>query len=425
MKRVNKKVFNNAIGESYSLTELDCGLKIYVLEKPEYNSSFALFGTKYGSIDTYFSLENGETITVPEGIAHFLEHKLFESEDGDAFSRFAQTGASANAFTSFDRTCYIFSCSERFYDNLNILLDFVQHPYFTEQNVQKEQGIIGQEIRMYDDNPNWCVFFNLLKGLYTSHPVRIDIAGTVESISDITPKLLYDCYNTFYDLSNMFLCIAGNVDTEKITEIVQKNLFNAKGKKARKEDFCEPKEVNSKYTESFLEVAMPLFSLGYKLDPDIINNSLKKRVSMGVALEILAGDSSELSKSLTERELINEEFETELFFGSGYSAVIFSGESCDPKKIADEIKKEISRLINCGFDTNLFEAVKRAMYGDTVRRFNNTEAIAMQLAECAMQNTDLFEELEIIRKISYDDVTECLKLLKEEFSSLSVVYPKK
>ena len=203
---MKKEIFKSDIGESYVLAELDSGLKVYILEKPQYNTSYAIFGTKYGSIDTCFSV-NGEEVCVPEGIAHFLEHKLFESEDGDAFTKYAETGAYANAFTSFDKTCYIFSCSDRFYDNLKILLNFVQSPYFTAETVAKEQGIIGQEIRMYDDSPSWRVMFNMLEGMFHSHPVKTDIAGTVESIAKITDQTLYDCYNRFYDLSNMFIIL--------------------------------------------------------------------------------------------------------------------------------------------------------------------------------------------------------------------------
>ena len=212
---MTRQVFESEIGESYIKAVHPSGLKIYILEKPQYNSAYAVFGTKYGSIDTCFTV-NGEETRVPEGIAHFLEHKLFESEDGDAFTKYAATGAYANAYTSFDRTCYLFSCSDRFYDNLGILLDFVQSPYFTEQTVAKEQGIIGQEIRMYDDSPEWRVMFNMLMNMYHRHPVRIDIAGTVESIAEINADLLYKCYNTFYNPSNMFVCIAGNVNAEKV-----------------------------------------------------------------------------------------------------------------------------------------------------------------------------------------------------------------
>lgn len=213
------------------LYEIDhkSGLKIFVMPKENYKSTYAVIGTKYGSIDTCFKRSDKADFTrVPEGIAHFLEHKLFESEELDAFTRYAETGASANAYTSFDKTCYLFQCSDRFEDSLRILLDFVTHPYFTKETVEKEQGIIGQEITMYYDVPGWMGTFNLLRCLYKNHPVRIDIAGTVESISQITDKLLYDCYNTFYNLNNMALAVVGNVDPERVVKICDEMLENQK-----------------------------------------------------------------------------------------------------------------------------------------------------------------------------------------------------
>ena len=205
------EIKSDILNEKYYKINHPSGLTVYVLPKENYSSAYAVFGTKYGSIDTRFKRSDSDKWTeVPEGIAHFLEHKLFESEDLDAFERYAKTGASANAYTSFDKTCYLFQCSSNFKENLKILLDFVQNPYFTPQTVQKEQGIIGQEITMYYDVPGWMSTFNLLRCLYKNHPVRIDIAGTVDSIAQITDKLLYDCYNTFYNLHNMALVVVGN-----------------------------------------------------------------------------------------------------------------------------------------------------------------------------------------------------------------------
>ncbi len=420
---MEKKVFNSPIGESYSLYTYPSGFKVYLLNKPTYNSSYAIFGTKYGSIDNCFSVDGADLTSVPAGIAHFLEHKLFEGEDGDAFSKFAKTGASANAFTSFDRTCYLFSCSEKFYENLNILLDFVQSPYFTEQTVNKEQGIIGQEIRMYDDNPNWCVFFNVLKALYKNHPVRIDIAGTTDSISEITPKLLYDCYNTFYDLSNMFLCIAGNFNEEKVMETVNKIGVKDTAKVINRDFPIEPITVNEKYVETKHSVSMPLFNIGYKLSAKK-PLTLKEKILYSAALEILFGECSLLNKQLTDKELINDAFDSELLSGNGYAAVIVSGESKDPGEVQKEINAQILNVLNNGFEENLLFAVKRAMYADAVRRFDSTEAVVMQMVESAVCEFNMFEELEIIKNISYYDIIECIKNLREEYSSLSVVTQK-
>ena len=210
-------------GDSIFVEDHASGLKIMVYPKPGYRSAYAVFGTRYGSVNTRFKAD-GELVSVPDGIAHFLEHKMFESEEGDAFAKYAKTGASANAFTSFDQTCYLFSCTENFEKSFEILLDLVQSPYFTEQTVQKEQGIIGQEIRMYDDSPDWRVMVNLLNALYHNHPVKIDIAGTVESIAEITAEKLYQCYRAYYNLHNMVLCVAGNVDPGEVVKIADRKL---------------------------------------------------------------------------------------------------------------------------------------------------------------------------------------------------------
>lgn len=419
---MQKQVFESEIGESYIKAVHPSGLKIYILEKPQYNSAYAVFGTKYGSIDTCFSV-NGEKTQVPEGIAHFLEHKLFESEDGDAFTKYAATGAYANAYTSFDRTCYLFSCSDRFYDNLGILLDFVQSPYFTAETVQKEQGIIGQEIRMYDDNPEWRVMFNMLLAMYKKHPVRIDIAGTVESIAEIDDKLLYKCYNTFYNPSNMFICIAGNVNSEKVLSQINGAVKTNDPIEIERIGCDEPDEVSESYVEQKLEVAQPIFCFGYKEAMDKPERTVKEKVCTSLLLEIIAGDSSPLYKKLINEGLINDEFSFEYFTGNGYSSVIFEGESMDPKKVTEEIKSEVERLKADGIDKKLFSAVRCGMYGEAVRSFNSVENIATQLVGCAMSDSGLFDELKYLKSVTPDDIYKRLSLLENDKTVLSVVIP--
>lgn len=420
---MNKQTFESDIGESYVKAVHPSGLQIFILEKPLYNSCYAVFGTKYGSIDTCFTVDGVET-RVPEGIAHFLEHKLFESEEGDAFTRYAETGAYANAYTSFDRTCYLFSCSERFYENLAILLDFVQSPYFTAQTVQKEQGIIGQEIKMYEDSPAWRVMFNMLGGMYHNHPVRIDIAGTVESISQIDDKLLYKCYNTFYNPSNMFICVAGNVDTEKVLRQINEGIKDSNPVEILRGSVCEPDGVKDRYVEQKLAVALPMFCFGYKETVQKPKRSLKEKICTEMLLEILAGNASPLYERLINEGLINDQFGAEYFNGYGYSAVLFEGESVDPERVSEEIKAEITHLKEHGFDKKLFASVQRAMYGDALRRFNSVDGIAMQMVDCAMNDTGLFDELKYLRSITADDLLKRLELLDNEKTVLSVIIPK-
>ncbi|MDR3551883.1 MAG: pitrilysin family protein, partial [Clostridia bacterium] len=285
----------------------ETGAEIYIEPKHGYASNYAIFGTRYGSIDNLFSL-NGELIAVPEGIAHFLEHKLFESEDGDAFQRYARTGANANAYTSFDRTCYLFSCTEHFSESLEILLDFVQKPYFTEKTVQKEQGIIGQEIGMYLDDPNWRVFFNLLGALYHDHPVRIDIAGTQQSISEITADLLYKCYHAFYNLNNMVLCVSGDLEPEAVLETADRLLIKAPPMQAKAVFKDEPSTIVTSRVEQRLSVSVPLFHIGFKESPSQGKALARSEAINGILLEIVGGDASALYRRLYDGGIINASF---------------------------------------------------------------------------------------------------------------------
>ena len=418
-----KFIKNDLLSDGYYEINHDSGLKIFVMEKPEYTGAFAMFGTKYGSIDTCFKLKNEKDFTcVPEGIAHFLEHKLFESEELDAFELFAKTGANANAFTSFDRTCYIFSCSSNFEKSLEILLDFVKKPYFTEQTVQKEQGIIGQEIRMYQDDPDWQTLFNLLRGLYSKNPVRIDIAGTIESIAEINADLLYGCYNTFYNLSNMALAVAGNVKKEDVLKIADRVL-----KKEEKVEFEqiipeEDKAVVTDYTEEKLGVDVTKFALGFKENLSSPLRKPKELVSVNLALGIIAGKVSPLYCKMLEEGLINQSFGTEYFTGRGFSVPIFTGESNDPKKVRDEIIGEIKRLRKEGISDDDFETVRKRLYGLEVLGFNETENLANALVDSYFNGFGLFDTLEVYKSITKKDIEETLKThFDENNCCLSVV----
>lgn len=421
---MNKTIFEKKeIGEQYIYAEHESGLSIYICPKPAYSSTYAMFGTKYGSIDTKFRVDGGEEITVPEGIAHFLEHKLFESEDGDAFSRYAKTGASANAYTSFDRTCYLFSCSDKFEENFDILLDFVQSPYFTKETVDKEQGIIGQEIRMYDDSPGWRVLFNLLQAMYENHPVRIDIAGTVESIAQISDKLLYQCYNAFYNLNNMFICVAGNVDPDAVLAQVERALKNTRKVQVERGSFNEPDGVKTDFVSQQFEVAVPLFTIGFKEKIDTPERSLKEILTTEVLLDMLIGPTSLLYERLIDSGLINANFDTEYFNGHGYAVPMFSGESFDAKAVARQIKAELARFKSEGLDKQLFENVRKSKYGHAVMQFNSVESIAGGLVEAAMQKNGLFDDLDILREMTVEDVEKRLEIFRDDNMVLSLIEP--
>ncbi len=421
-----KIVESSALGEKYYEIDHKSGLKIFVMPKENYKSTYAVFGTKYGSIDTRFKRSDSDEFTVvPEGIAHFLEHKLFESEELDAFTRYAETGASANAYTSFDKTCYLFQCSDRFEDSLRILLDFVTHPYFTKETVEKEQGIIGQEITMYYDVAGWMSTFNLLRCLYKNHPVRIDIAGTVESISEITDKLLYDCYNTFYNLHNMALVVVGNADADRIVAICDECLEKAENVSVERSFEDEPRDIVKSYDEYHLAMSVPVFSFGYKEKCETPERTLKEIVETNILLEVLIGESSPLYSSLIEKGLINSQFSKEYFVGYGYEAIMFDGESTNPQAVADEIKREIARLKKDGIDDELFETVRRNLYGKEIMQYNDIDAVANGMISCYFSDYGIFDTMDIYKNVTKADIEKRLfEVMDEKYSALSVVKSK-
>lgn len=408
-------------GDSYYKVEHPSGLTIFVYPKEGYTSSYAIFGTRYGSINTKFSVNGGDIITVPDGIAHYLEHKLFESEEGDAFVRYAKTGANANAYTSFEKTCYLFSCTDKFDESLEILLDFVQDPYFTAQTVAKEQGIIGQEIKMYDDSPDWRVMFNMLEGMYHNHPVKIDIAGTVETIAEITAEKLYEVYNVFYNLNNMILCVAGNVTVDGVLKVADKMLKPCEKKEIKNYFETEPYEIKEPYVEQTFPVSMPLFNLGFKEKADKPLNE-KQLACTDILLSALASNTSILYRNLMDSNLINSSFSYELFEGPGYCSVIFGGESRAPKQAAEMIKQYISDIKKNGIDKEDFEIARKSVYGDSVSSLNSVSAISNSIIDYAMQGNEIFAYINAVANAKLEDINARLaEMLNVDNCTLSVV----
>lgn len=420
---MEKKILKSKTGDSCLYVKHPSGLDIYICEMEGFSTVEALFGTKYGSINTMFKTnQDTEYTTVPEGIAHFLEHKLFENEDCDVFELYAKTGASANAFTSFDKTCYLFSCSKNYLESLEILLKFVQAPYFTAESVAKEQGIIGQEIQMVNDNPDWRVFFNLLRCLYENHPVKIDIAGTIESIAQIDADLLYKCYNTFYNLNNMVLSIAGNIKADEVLEICDKYLKPCEDKGL---ETVFPEESDNIVKSEIFEtqpVGVPIFNIGYKCTPQSGYKLCEESFKSDICASLLADTSSEFYQNLLSAGIINSTFGFETFCGDGYFSLIFSGESNQPDVVRDKIIAEIERIKSEGADKQLFNRIKKSIYGRLVRQLNNVEAVANIMLNSSMNGVSPYDELEILSAMTYDDVINFMKSeLFTEKLAMSVV----
>lgn len=424
MKPRVETITSSQVGDSYYRIQHPTGLTILLYPKERCSTAYAMFGTRYGSIDNCFQRgDESQPELVPEGIAHYLEHKLFESEEGDAFDRFSKTGASANAFTSFDSTNYLFSSTGQIYESLEILLDFVQSPYFTEETVRKEQGIIGQEIKMYDDDPQWRVMFNYLRAMYHAHPIRQDIAGTVESIAQITPDHLYRCYRTFYNLHNMAFVLAGSFDVDRVCQLLDQMLKPCDPVTVRRVFPEEPATVARPRVEEALSVALPLFQFGYKL-PGTAPRGEKDLAAAEVLLEVLASEASPLFRRLLDSGLVNESsFASEFFEGEGYATLMFGGESNDPEAVAAAITEELLRLRQEGIDPAAFERSRRSLYGQNLAALNSTASIANAILSLTFKGRELFSYIHALAGITVADVEQFLAGLPLEQQVLSIVKP--
>lgn len=416
-----EKINGKIIGETCLKYVHPSGTEIYMLPMEGYSTVTAQFSAKFGSQDNSFRVGDGEFVKIPDGTAHYLEHKLFESEEKDAFSLFAQTGASCNAGTSFDYTQYYFSCADRFSENLEILLDFVANPYFTEENVEKERGIIAQEITMYRDNPSWRVFTNLLEALYEKNPVRLDIAGTVESIAQITPKTLYDCYNAFYNPANMFLCVAGNFDPEDVCRACEEKLRAAVPQNVETMPFDEPYAVAKKFTRLSMPVAKPIFELGFKRNAVSGMDEIEDYIYFNILFDMIFGESSEFYEKMREKGLLNDEWAVSVFSGRGHIFPTARGESDNPEAVFAEMKNVIRYFKKNPPEKTLFERVKKATYGSLVRDFNSVQSVASTLSEAALSSVEPFAAINTAAAADYDVLIGKLESLDEENASLSVV----
>jgi M16 family peptidase len=424
-----EKIANPVIEETFYKGVHESGLPVYVLKKENYSKYYSILSTRYGSVDSAFQFPGDREYTiVPDGIAHFLEHKLFEQEDGtNAFDKYAALGASANAFTSFNNTAYLFSCTSHFNENFDHLLNFVSHPYFTRENVEKEQGIIAQEIRMYDDDANWRVFFNLIDCLYINHPVKKDIAGTVESISKITKDILFDTYHTFYHPENMVLYIAGDVNLEEISDIIDRNIakrevpFNAEVKPIE-----EPGGINRKEKVQKLSVSTPIFNCGYK-DKNVNlrgKDLLKRNLMTSILLKMFASESSELYEKLYSQGLINDSFGTDMTCFYDYSFVQFEGESKEPRRVAAMILEQAAKLKEYGLNQDDFERTKKLMYGKYVKSFNSIEAIGNSFCSDYFLGIEPFAFFEVYEDIHFSEVQNRFhELFDENMFAVSIIEP--
>ena len=420
-----KKIYNDVIDEELYYEKMENGLEVFYVPKPGFINKYAVLGVDFGSNDLEFiPIGEKEKIRVNEGIAHFLEHKMFEQPDGtNAFDKFSKLGASANAFTGFTMTAYLFSATENFYESLSHLVEYVQTPYYTDENVEKEKGIIAQEIKMYQDDPDWNVYFNCIKAMYKNHHTNIDIAGTVESIYRITPQELYKCYNTFYNPANMKLFVVGDLDDEKIIETVRE-INNYKADTLDEitritED--EPDEL-SEYT-----VSIPMFYIGYKdryIDREP-REALKLEIVSDMLFDIIFSVSGDLYQELYNDGLIIGNMSGGYLSQKDYSYAIVSGASRNPEEVKHRVDRYIDKLRTKGIDEYEFEINKKKKIGSFLKSFDSIGYIANNFLNYMFRGINFLEYLEVLKEVEFEDVSKRLdEFFFEKQSVLSIIEPR-
>lgn len=405
---------------SYEKIVMENGLTVLVAPMPGYRAMQAAFAANFGSVDRRF-LWQGREVVLPAGVAHFLEHKMFESEQGDAFDLYAGIGASANAYTGFERTCYVCGASDHTDEALDILLDTVSHPWFTRETVAKEQGIIGQEIKMYEDSPDWRLLFAVFCCLYENCPLREDIAGTVESIAQITPEMLYTCTDAFYNPGNMALAVAGNVTRRQVLDALSRAELAPAGACGEKLTEPEGGAIVRPRDEFAMAVSLPMLGIGFKETPWPRETRLRHEVMADLLCDLLIGDTTPLYRRLYDAGLVNTSFTSDVFSGEGYACILFSGETRDPEAVRAALLEEISRLREQGIPERDFELCRNVLYGEAVGDLESAETVASDLVTCALRGESLFAELETLASLTRDELQAELETLLDEARSAAVV----
>ena len=420
-----QKCYYPELSETVFKETLPNGLTVAVVPRPGFSRKIAYFATDYGAIHTKFTLD-GEVLEAPAGVAHYLEHKLFDLPGRDVTAEFASLGASPNAFTSYDMTAYYFSCTDNFEKSLALLLEFVSTPYFTDESVEKEQGIIGQEIGMNEDNPDTRVFENLMEAMYENHPIRVPILGTKQTIAQITPKVLYQCHKAFYRPSNMLLCVVGDVDPEEVVRIAKAQLPGELEKPVQREQvWQEEMSTATKSVCANMEVAMPMFQLGFKCEPPELGETAVLQEAVGdLAAEALFGESSPLYLKLYEQGLIDTSF------GGGFETVdnmamlTCSGDSEDPEAVREALLAQAKILAEEGVSREAFLRMKRSAMGRRIRDLDSFDATAFRVCAYHFSGFDYFRFPSVYRTVQAEQIQEFIKrVVTDSRCSLSVVYP--
>lgn len=418
---------NKKLNEKAYIEELENGFKIIVIPKKNVNKKYAIIGIKFGSIDNCFiNPKDNKQINIPDGVAHFLEHKMFEQKDGkNSLDTLSALGVNANAYTTNDHTAYLIECTDNFDEAYKELLNYVQNPYFTKENVEKEKGIICQEITMYDDDPSSKVYLNILDCLYKVNPVKIDIAGTVDSVNSINADILYNCYNTFYNPSNMILTLCGDFNPYEIIEKTKSMIVEKETYKNIKRIYPdEPKEINKKDIEEKMDVSIPIFVIGIKDEPKYKEEYVKKSIALEILCNIILGGSSNLYKKLYSNGDILSDFNFEYESADNYAHLLLAGQSNDPKKVFNEFLKEIEKIKKDGIKLSDFDRTKKKVYGGYITDYNDVSDIAKMFMIDSLNNVDTFNALDLFSTINLDYINQILnEVFVEKNIAISIISP--
>ena len=417
---------NLKIKEKLYIEKLENGLTVMIIPKANTKKKFITWGTNFGSIDNNFiDPKTKEEIKIPDGVAHFLEHKMFEQSNGtNSLDTLSSIGVDANAYTTNDHTTYLYECNDHFYEALDEFMDYVQNPYYTDENVEKEKGIIAQEIKMYDDHPFWQAYMNAMECLYKNHPIKIDIAGTVDEINKIDKDVLYTCYNTFYTPSNMLMVVSGDFVPEELLEEIKKRIIKNENTSEIKRIYPEePENINQKQKIAEMDVNNPLFVIGFK--DSVLENKeelVKKHIAIEILLYILIGKSSALYQKLYKEGLIIAQPDLDYEFSKQYAHITISGQSNNPEKLTEELKKEIEKLKQNGIDEKIFDRVKKKMYGSYVTEFNDVADIARMFMGDYFKGINSFDYIEMHKQVTKEFTEEILRdVFDENKMVLSIV----
>ena len=403
---------NSKVREKLYIEKLENGLTVMIIPKKDVQKKYVIWGTKYGSNDSKFIVPGEQDETeVPKGVAHFLEHKMFEQESGvNSLDTLTALGVEANAYTTNDHTAYLFECTENFYPALDELMDYVQNPYFTDENVEKEKGIIGQEIMMYDDYPDWRVYLNALEAMYHEHPIKLDITGTIETISNIDKEVLYKCYNTFYNPSNMAMVICGDFEPEELLDEIKKRLIPKEANGEIKRIYPEENsEIVKEKVEQKMDVSQPLFAIGIKDKIADTKERVRKHIAIEILLNMIIGNSSKLYKELYEEGILFGTPSLDYEFAKGYAHILITGQSPEPEKVYEKFKKAVEEMKAAPINSEEFNRIKKRTYGGYVKEYNDTADIARMFLADFFKEINSFDYLEEMTTINEQYVEQILK----------------